>query len=258
VISSGPGTPAELQALADRWGGRRAAAAEIPYREIHRQTGVSVTTIGGSPLSRRRQWRLRPRRPSPAGSAELERQQRLRIAIQKSGRLTITRSTCSPAVASSTARQGPADVATARTCRSNVLFVRDDDIPDLVQEDVLRPRAVGNQRHRGKRPDGGPRRQARFELIQAAGLWSLPAIAAVRTTSRTPAREHGRPRIATTLPTRAARFLRENSIAAEIVTLSGAVENSPTPRPGDLICDLVSTGSTLTANTARGHDRAAE
>ena len=39
-------TPAELQALADRWSVVGLLQQGIPYREIHRLTGVSVTTIG--------------------------------------------------------------------------------------------------------------------------------------------------------------------------------------------------------------------
>jgi TrpR-related protein YerC/YecD len=39
-------TPAELQALADRWAVVGLLQRDLPYREIHRQTGVSVTTIG--------------------------------------------------------------------------------------------------------------------------------------------------------------------------------------------------------------------
>ena len=39
-------TPAELQALADRWAVVGLLQQGIPYREIHRVTGVSVTTIG--------------------------------------------------------------------------------------------------------------------------------------------------------------------------------------------------------------------
>ena len=39
-------TPAELQALADRWAVVELLRESRPYREIHRLTGVSVTTIG--------------------------------------------------------------------------------------------------------------------------------------------------------------------------------------------------------------------
>ena len=39
-------TPAELQALADRWAVVGLLQTGLPYREIHKQTGVSLTTIG--------------------------------------------------------------------------------------------------------------------------------------------------------------------------------------------------------------------
>ena len=39
-------TPAELQAMADRWAVVEWLQKGLPYREIHRVTGVSVTTIG--------------------------------------------------------------------------------------------------------------------------------------------------------------------------------------------------------------------
>jgi TrpR-related protein YerC/YecD len=39
-------TPAELQAMADRWAVVEWLRRGVPYREIHRLTGVSVTTIG--------------------------------------------------------------------------------------------------------------------------------------------------------------------------------------------------------------------
>src|SRR5579875_1245706 len=39
-------TPAELQAMADRWAVVDYLGRGLPYREIHRLTGVSVTTIG--------------------------------------------------------------------------------------------------------------------------------------------------------------------------------------------------------------------
>ena len=39
-------TPAEIQAMADRWAVVEWLRRGLPYREIHRVTGVSVTTIG--------------------------------------------------------------------------------------------------------------------------------------------------------------------------------------------------------------------
>ena len=39
-------TPAELQAMSDRWAVVDWLQKGVPYREIHRLTGVSVTTIG--------------------------------------------------------------------------------------------------------------------------------------------------------------------------------------------------------------------
>ena len=38
-------TPAELQAMADRWAVVEFLDRGLPYREIHKHTGVSVTTI---------------------------------------------------------------------------------------------------------------------------------------------------------------------------------------------------------------------
>lgn len=39
-------TPAELEALSDRWGVVPLLAEGMSYRQIHERTGVSVTTIG--------------------------------------------------------------------------------------------------------------------------------------------------------------------------------------------------------------------
>jgi len=39
-------TPTELQAMADRWAVVELLERGLPYRDIHKQSGVSVTTIG--------------------------------------------------------------------------------------------------------------------------------------------------------------------------------------------------------------------
>src|SRR5207249_7626817 len=58
-------------------------------------------------------------------------------------------------------------------------------------------------------------------------------------------------RVATTYPFLLEKYLHEHDIAAEIVTLSGAVEIAPRLGRADLICDLVASGSTLQANHLR-------
>jgi TrpR-related protein YerC/YecD len=39
-------TPAELQALADRWSAALLLRDGVAYRDVHQRTGVSVTTVG--------------------------------------------------------------------------------------------------------------------------------------------------------------------------------------------------------------------
>ncbi len=85
---------------------------------------------------------------------------------------------------------------------------------------------------------------------------SISAAAASRWRCRRAPRSKGRvtlrgKRIATTYPYLLEKYLRDRDIVAEIVTLSGAVEIAPRLGRADLICDLVSTGSTLQANHLR-------
>ena len=55
-------------------------------------------------------------------------------------------------------------------------------------------------------------------------------------------------RIATSFPNTLGRYLADQGLTAEIVELSGSVEIAPGLGIADAICDLVSTGSTLTEN----------
>ena len=136
----------------------------------------------------------------------------------------------------------------------DVLFVRDDDIPDLVQEDVCDLGLVGLNVLEEKRLELISRGHARaLHRTAHARLRPLPPVArgARGLQLRRPAlarrqahRDH-LPVHARALPAASA------TITAEIVTLSGAVEIAPRLGRADLICDLVSTGSTLQANHLR-------
>ena len=183
----------------------------------------------------------------------MERQQRLRIAIQKSGRLTDRSLDLLARCGLKYSRGKDQLMCYGENMPLDVLFVRDDDIPDLVQEDVCDLGLVGlnviEEKRLAMAARGG---QARFELLQRLDFGRCRLSLAVP--DEYPyaglASLQGR-RIATTYPQVLARFLRENSIEAEIVTLSGAVEIAPRLGRADLVCDLVSTGSTLNANHLR-------
>ena len=76
-------TPAELQAMADRWSVVHYLGRGMPYREIHSLTGVSVTTIGrvarflaagnggyGLAAQRLGKWHLHAARAARAAAAD--------------------------------------------------------------------------------------------------------------------------------------------------------------------------------------------
>ena len=183
----------------------------------------------------------------------MERSQRLRIAVQKSGRLTDHSLDLLVRCGLKYSRGKDQLMCYGENMPLDVLFVRDDDIPDLVQEDVCDLGLVGvnviEEKRLAMAARGG---DARFELIQRLdfGRCRLSLAVPDEFVYSGLASIAGR-RIATTYPHTLSRFLREHAIEAEIVTLSGAVEIAPRLGRADLICDLVSTGSTLNANHLR-------
>ncbi len=183
----------------------------------------------------------------------MERSQRLRIAIQKSGRLTENSLDLLERCGLKYSRGKDQLMCYGENMPLDVLFVRDDDIPDLVQEDVCDLGIVGINVIDEKRLSMSARgAEPRFELVQHMDFGRCRLSIAVPDDYPYEGLQSiaGR-RIATTYPNTLARFLRENSLEAEIVTLSGAVEIAPRLGRADLICDLVSTGSTLSANHLR-------
>ena len=131
--------------------------------------------------------------------------------------------------------------------------MRDDDIPDLVQEDVCDLGLVGLNVLEERRLDLESRgKKADFQVLRALdfGRCRLSLAIPQGESWEGPKSLQGR-RIATTYPATLARYLATHEVEAQIVTLSGAVEIAPRLGRADLICDLVSSGSTLQANHLR-------
>jgi ATP phosphoribosyltransferase len=178
---------------------------------------------------------------------------RLKLAVQKSGRLTDPSLDMLGRCGLKLSRGKDQLMGYGENMPLDVLFVRDDDIPDLVQEDVCDLGLVGLNVIEEKRLELQERGQtARFQQIRVLDFGRCRlSLAVPEGVSYEGSNSLRGKRIATTYPFLLQRYLRERDITADIVTLSGAVEIAPRLGRADLICDLVSTGSTLQANHLR-------
>ncbi len=183
----------------------------------------------------------------------MDKRERLKIAVQKSGRLTDDTLDLLARCGLKYSRGKDQLMCYGENMPLDVLFVRDDDIPDLVQEDVCDLGIVGLNVIEEKRLAMEARGvAARFEIVRTLDFGRCRlSLAVPEDFSWTGAESLRGRRIATTYPGVLGRYLRERGLDAEVVTLSGAVEIAPRLGRADLICDLVSTGSTLTANHLR-------
>lgn len=178
---------------------------------------------------------------------------RLKIAVQKSGRLADPSVDLLVRCGLKLSRGKDQLVGYGENLPLDVLFVRDDDIPDLVQQDVCDLGLVGLNVLEEKRLELSARgHPARFQCVRTLDFGRCRlALAIPQGSAWDGTRSLRGRRIATTYPLLLAQYLRERDIDAEIVRLSGAVEIAPRLGRADLICDLVATGSTLQANHLR-------
>jgi len=178
---------------------------------------------------------------------------RLKLAVQKSGRLTDPSLDLLARCGLKISRGKDQLLGLGENMPLDVLFVRDDDIPDLVQEDVCDLGLVGLNVLEEKRLELAARgHPARFQRVRTLdfGRCRLSLAVPEGAPFEGPRSLSGK-RIATTYPYLLEQYLRERDVRAEIVTLSGSVEIAPRLGRADAICDLVSTGSTLQANHLR-------
>jgi ATP phosphoribosyltransferase len=178
---------------------------------------------------------------------------RLKLAVQKSGRLTEPSLDLLMRCGLKLSRGKDQLLGYGENMPLDVLFVRDDDIPDLVQEDVCDLGLVGRNVIEEKRLELAARgHEPRFECVRTLDFGRCRLSLAVPDGVEFTGLESLRgKRIATTYPFLLERYLRDHGLGAEVVTLSGAVEIAPRLGRADAICDLVSTGSTLQANHLR-------
>ncbi|MBI3438995.1 MAG: ATP phosphoribosyltransferase [Proteobacteria bacterium] len=167
---------------------------------------------------------------------------RLRIAVQKSGRLA-ERSLAIVEAAGFRVIKGANELFyRVENAPIDLLRVRDDDIPTFVEDGVADFGIVG----RNVLEEHG--QGASVEIMPLGfGRCELRIAAPSAFDYRGPNSLRGL-RIATSYPKTLARFLERVGVDAEIVAMRGAVEVAPRLKLAHVICDLVSTGATLEAN----------
>jgi ATP phosphoribosyltransferase len=165
----------------------------------------------------------------------------LKLAIQKSGRLSESSlqllRNCNLEIEKFNDRL----VVSIRNFKLDLLFLRDDDIPEYVQDGVAELGIVGE--------DILNETSADVKVIKKLGFGRCNLRIAIPENDRLKdLNDLNNKRIATSYPKILKEFLERNNINAKIVNISGSVEAAPSLGISDYICDLVSTGNTLKLN----------
>lgn len=175
---------------------------------------------------------------------------RLRIAIQKSGRLAEPARALLASCGLSWRESRDRLFCYGETLPVDLLLVRDDDIPGLIADGVCDLGVVGRNvllEQDGDRRGNG--RAAAFREWRALGFGACRLDLAVPEgwDWQGPAQLAGK-RIATSYPALLSQWLTAQGVDAQVVLLSGSVEIAPRLGQAEAICDLVSSGATLAAN----------
>lgn len=175
---------------------------------------------------------------------------RIKIAVQKSGRLTDHSLELLSRCGLSYSKGRDQLICYGENMPVDVLLVRDDDIPSLVQEDICDLGIVGlNVVEEYRLGISTADASAVFRQVSLLdfGHCRLSFGVPDGTSFEGSASLAGK-RIATSYPRILKDYLQREGVDATVVEFSGAVEIAPSLGKADLICDLVSSGSTLRAN----------
>ncbi len=165
----------------------------------------------------------------------------LRIAVQKSGRLYDGSMKLLKECGIEISNGNNQLRVTAANFPVEVFFLRDDDIPEYVQDAVADIGFVGENvvTESNKQTD----------TIEKLGFGKCRlSIAVPKNGNMQSVNDLEGKKIATSYPFILSNFLKERNITASIHEISGSVEIAPKIGLADAICDLVSSGSTLFTN----------
>ncbi len=168
----------------------------------------------------------------------------LKIAIQKSGRLSEN----SHRLLEECGIKFSNGTGVLKTRAVNfpveILFLRDDDIPQYVEQQVVDIGIIGENMVLEKNKD--------VSIIEKLGFAQCRLSLAIPKEENYPGLEYfNNKKVATSYPRLLTEYFRKNGIKAEIEEISGSVEIAPGIGLADAVCDIVSSGSTLLTNGLR-------
>ena len=174
---------------------------------------------------------------------------RLKIAVQKSGRLADLSSDLLKSCGIKLTKSKDQLFCRAKNFPLDVFFVRDDDIPAFVATDVCQIGMVGENVLYEKLADDENDAASDVETIMPLGFGECRlCIATPHGFTYDSVKSLEGLKIATSYAGILRKYLNDNGVKAEIMTMEGAVEIAPRTGMADVICDLVSTGATLASN----------
>ena len=173
---------------------------------------------------------------------------RLKIAIQKSGRLSEKSFALLEKAGINLQKSKDQLLCRARNFPLDIFLVRDDDIPAILVNDVCQLGILGqNTMLETKLLD--PQTFGGLEQVIELGFGRCRlSIATPKDMAYDGVGSLAGKTIATSYRGLLADYLAGQGVDAEIVTMEGAVEVAPRTHLADAICDLVSTGNTLISN----------
>jgi len=168
----------------------------------------------------------------------------LRIAVQSNGRLTRYSLDLLRGIGLEFEDHERRLFVRCRNFDVELLFLRDDDIPEYVQDGVADLGIVGLNVIREQ--------EAKVTQLNPLGFGFCTLTLAVPVASPVQRPDDlAGARIATTHAHSLRRYLADAGIEAQVVELSGGAEVAPSLDIADAICDLVSTGTTLRMHELR-------
>jgi ATP phosphoribosyltransferase len=165
----------------------------------------------------------------------------LKIAIQKSGRLSENSKKLFEECGIKFTNGTGMLKTTATNFPVEILFLRDDDIPQYVEQGVADAGIVGENMALEKGRD--------IRIIEKLGFAKCRLSLAIPKEEEYSGPEYfNGKKIATSYPRLLSEYLSKNNLNAEIEEISGSVEIAPGIGLADAVCDIVSSGSTLLTN----------